>query len=303
LIPTAWAIVTVAFAAVHLIPGDAAQYLLQQEQSKEIADQIRKNLGLDRPLLVQYFSWLGNVLRGDFGTSFITNRSVSGDIMSRLPATLELTFGGLVISLLIAVPAGVIAASRRGRFPDHLARIGAFVGVAAPSFWLGLILVIVFSVKLGWFPSSGYVSFADDPWQNLRCLFLPALTLGIGMAGTVTRMLRASVIDSMQQEYVRVARAKGVPEGTVVRKHALRPALIPSITTVGLQVGYLIGGTVVIEKVFAWPGNGTYLLQGIFARDYPVVQAMILVYGLLFILINLAVDLLYGVADPRVRRS
>jgi peptide/nickel transport system permease protein len=303
LVPTAWAIATLAFIAIHFIPGDATDFLLQDDRDPVKAAQIRENLGIDRPILVQYFSWFADLLRGDLGTSYLTGRSISSDVMERLPATLELTVGGVVIALLIAVPAGVFSASRRGRWPDAVTRVAAFVGVSVPSFWLALMLVIVFAVTLRWAPSSGYVSFVDDPAENLRRLALPAITLGIAMAGTVTRMLRASMIETLQEEFVRVAHAKGVPNGRVLRRHAFRTALIPSITAVGLQVGYLIGGTVVLEKVFAWPGNGRYLLDAISARDYPVVQAMILVYGVLFILINLVVDLLYGLADPRVRRT
>jgi peptide/nickel transport system permease protein len=302
-IPTVWAIATLAFLAVHLAPGDVADYLLQDDRSAENAAQIRENLGLDRPLVVQYFSWFGNLARGDLGSSYMTDRSVMSDLLGRLPATLELALGGLIVALAIAVPAGTFAGTRRGLWPDHLTRAGAFAGVSIPSFWLGLILVLLFAVTLGWLPSSGYVAPWEDFGENLRRLALPAVTLGIAMAGSVTRMLRASMVDVMQQEYIRVARAKGVPDGRVVRRHALRSALIPSITVVGLQIGHLVGGTVVLEKVFAWPGVGRYLLDAVSARDYPVVQGAILVYGLLFITINIAVDLLYGVADPRVRRT
>lgn len=302
-IPTAWAIATLAFLAVHLAPGDVADTLLQQDASPEQAEQIRSNLGLDRPLIEQYLSWFGGLFRGDLGESFVNGRSVAQDLIDRLPATIELTVGGLVVALAIALPAGTVAGAMRGRWPDNVIRLGAFTGVSIPSFWLALILVLVFAVGLGWFPSSGYTPFFVDPAQSLRQLFLPALTLGFVMAGTITRMLRASVIDSLSQEYVRVAHAKGVPNSAVIRKHALRTALIPSITIVGLQVGHLIGGTVVLEKVFSWPGNGRYLLDAIAARDYPVVQASIVFYGLLFIVINIVVDVLYGVADPRVRRT
>lgn len=303
LIPTAWAIATLAFIAIHFIPGDVSDFLLQDDRDSAAAEQIRENLGLNRPLLVQYFDWFWRMFQGDLGTSYLTGRSITEDVMERLPATLQLTFGGLIVALLIAVPAGVFSAAQRGRPADAAIRVAAFVGVSVPSFWLGLMLVLFFAVTLGWFPSSGYAPFFEDPMENLRRLTLPALTLGIAMAGTTTRMLRASMIDTLQQEFVRVAHAKGVPGAQVLRRHAFRPALIPSITLVGLQVGYLLGGTVVLEKVFAWPGNGRYLLDAISARDYPVVQAMILIYGVLFMVINLIVDVAYGLADPRVRRT
>jgi peptide/nickel transport system permease protein len=303
LVPTAWAIATLAFIAIHFIPGDISDFLLQEDRDGAAAEQIRESLGLNRPIIVQYLDWFWRMLQGDLGTSFLTGRSITADVMERLPATLQLTFGGLIVALLIAIPAGVVSAARRGRPADATIRVGAFVGVSVPSFWLGLMLVLLFAVTLGWFPSSGYVPFFDDPLENLRRLTLPAITLGVAMAGTTTRMLRASMIDTLQQEFIRVAHAKGVPAGQVMRRHAFRAALIPSITSVGLQVGYLLGGTVVLEKVFAWPGNGRYLLDAISARDYPVVQAMILIYGILFMVINLIVDVAYGLTDPRVRRT
>jgi peptide/nickel transport system permease protein len=302
LVVTLWAIVTLAFLAIHLVPGNVTAFLLQEQTSPARVAALKKALGLDRPLWDQYRLWLTGLAHGNLGTSFVTDRPVTSDILQRLPVTAELAAAGMLISLLIAVPAGVLSAAKRKNIVlDYGARLFALVGVSIPSFWLGLLLVGFFAVDLGWLPSSGWVTPGQSLGENLQHLALPAATLGVVLAGSVMRMLRASMLEAMQQDYIRVARAKGLRERVVVWKHALRNALVPSITLVGLQIGYLLGGTVVIEQVFSLPGVGRYLLSGIFERDYPVVQSMILVYGFTFMAINLLVDVTYGFADPRVR--
>src|SRR5579862_395252 len=295
LLVTLWVIVTLAFLAIHLVPGNVTAFLLQEQTSPARVAELKRALGLDRSLWAQYSSWIGGLAHGNLGTSFVSDRSVSSDIVARLPVTAELAGVGMLISLLIAVPAGVLSAAKRNSVIfDYGARLTALAGVSVPSFWLGLLLIGLFSVHLKWLPSSGWTTPGQSIVGNLEHVALPALTLGVLMAGSVTRMLRASMLEAMQHDYIRVARAKGVRERTVVWKHALRNALVPSITLVGLQMGYLLGGTVVLEQVFALPGVGRYLLNGIFDRDYPVVQSMILVYGLAFMLINLMVDIIYG---------
>jgi peptide/nickel transport system permease protein len=303
IIPTVWVIATLAFFAVHYIPGDVTDVLFQESPSPEQIAQARHDLGLDRPLLVQYFSWLSALVHGDLGTSWVTKRSVSTDVWQRLPATMELALAGLIVSLVIALPAAMWSATHRGRWSDTATRTAALIGLSVPSFWLGLVLVVIFAVRLHWFSSSGYVSLWEDPGGNLEHLILPAVTLGLAMAGAVTRMLRSSLVEVLNAEFVRVARAKGVTKAGILVHHALRNALIPTITVVGLQVGYLLGGTVVLEQVFNWPGVGQYLLAGIFQRDYPVVLAMMVIYGVIFCLVNLIVDLAAASADPRIRRS
>lgn len=302
-IPTVWVISTLAFLAIHYIPGDVTTVLFQENPTPDQIRQARHDLGLDRPLLAQYGSWLHDLVRGNLGTSYVTGRSIGSDVLLRLPATIELALAALLISLAIAVPAAVWSATHRGRWSDSATRAGALTGLSLPSFWLGLMLVLLFAVKLHWFVSSGYVAIWQNPLGNLQYLILPAVTLGLVMAGTVTRMLRASMVEVLDAEFIRVARAKGAYERRVLVRHALRNALIPSVTVVGLQIGYLLGGTVVIEQVFSWPGVGQYLLSGIFQRDYPVVLAMMVVYGTIFALINVMVDLLSASLDPRIRHA
>lgn len=303
LVPTVLAIVTIAFFAMHLAPGDATDTLLLQDRTPQEAALLRHQYGIDRPILLQYGSWLWGILHGNLGTSYATGQPIASVLGSLFAPTIELIVLGLVLSLVIAVPLGVLAAKHEGRLADHLSRLLAMTGVSVPTFWLGLLLVLAFSVHLHIFPSVGYVAFSADPASNLMHMALPTITLGAALAGVELRTLRASMVDSLRSEYVRTAIAKGVPSHLVVNKHALRNALIPGITIVGLQIGYLIGGTVILSQVFSLPGLGQLLLEGVNQRDYPVVQAMILIYGGGFALINLIVDVVYSLVDPRVRHT
>lgn len=295
------AIATLTFFTIRILPGSAADFLLQQQRSRAEARALRAHLGLNRPLLTQYLDFVRNTARGDFGTSYVTERPVGRDIADRLPVSIELACLGLLISLITGIPAGVLAARKRATVLDFTVRGMAMAGVAMPSFWVAVLLVEVFAVNLGVLPSSGYTPLATGPGANLRYMVLPAVTLGLGMAGSVTRMLRSAMIDSLQQDYIRTARANGLSEHQVLWRHAFRPALTPTITVVGLHLGYLLGGTVVIEQVFALPGLGRFLLNAIYERDYAVVQAMVIVYATSFMLVNLGVDLGYRLVDPRVR--
>jgi peptide/nickel transport system permease protein len=262
---------------------------------------LRAKYALDDPLPLRFLAWFWQVLQGDLGRSIQTGRPVLGMIGAALLPTVQLALAALLVSLLIAIPAGVVAATRRNGPADFAATLAALCGLSLPSFWLGILLIMGFSIALPVLPSSGHVPFLQDPWQSLRHLTLPALTLGAALAAATMRMTRAAMIEILSADYIRTARAKGLPTRQVVWRHALRNALMPVVTLVGLQFGQLMGGVVVTESVFSWPGIGKLTVDAIFARDFPVVQGAILVTATLFVLINLVTDLLYTVLDPRLR--
>ena len=275
--------------------------MLGMEADQATIDQARRELGLDRPLLEQYMRWFGNILRGDLGRSIQGNQSVFLLVLEKMPATLELSFAALVLSLLIALPAGILSAVYKDTWIDYLSTLVALFGVSVPGFWLGLILIYIFSLKLGFVPPGGYSPFWENPGMNLRYLLLPAISLGSGLAGIVARMVRATMLDVLNYDYIRVARAKGLAERIVITKHALKNTLIPTITIVGLQIGVLLGGAVVIETVFAWPGIGKLTVDAILGRDFPVVQGATFLIAVALVLVNLLVDIAYAIADPRIR--
>jgi peptide/nickel transport system permease protein len=293
LVPTVLGVLTLVFLLVHIIPGDPVEVMLGETASRADLAQLRADLGLDRPLGEQYARFLGGLARGDLGRSFFYRRPVLAVIAAALPATALLAAAALAVSLLIALPLGVLAAVRRDRPTDRLALVGSLIGVSMPNFWLGPLLIILFSFRLGWLPVSGRESAAS--------LVLPALTLGTALAAILVRMTRASMLDVLGEDYLRTARAKGVVERTVVARHALRNALLPVVTIVGLQFGALLSGAVITENVFAWPGVGTLLIQAITARDYPLVQGCVLVISLCYVAVNFLTDALYSLIDPRVR--
>lgn len=301
LAPVLFGVTVVVFAVVRVVPGDAAQTLLGTQQTPEKLAQLRHIYGLDRPLYVQYVDWLRLALRGDLGDSLKTGNSVAYEIRLRFPATFELTAAAMVISLLIAIPTGIIAAARPYTIFDYVSTVFALTGIALPNFFLGILLILVFSLTLGLVPSQGYVSLADDPVQNLRLLILPAITLGTSLTAVVTRMMRTSMIEVLQREYIKAARAKGLRERAVVVRHAFKNGLIPVLTVIGLQTGYLLGGAVIVETIFSWPGIGRLTYEAITQRDYPVLQGTVLLVALLFMIVNLAVDVLYAYLDPRIR--
>ncbi len=287
---------------VHLIPGDPAYVILgENNATPERVTAVRKQLGLDRSLAVQYVDWLTDVVQGDLGNSLISKRPIALDLGKRLPRTLELTIASVVLAVLAGIPAGVVAASYRNRLPDLLVSTLALVGVSAPVFVIGTLLLLVFGVKLELLPATGYVGFTDDPIAHLQRLILPAATLAILMAAIVLRMTRSSLLEVLGEDYVRTARAKGLSQRVVLYGHALRNALVPVVTVIGVQMGSLLGGSVLVEFIFNWPGVSTYLITGINQRDYPVVQAVVLVIATLFILVNLVTDLAYALIDPRIR--
>jgi peptide/nickel transport system permease protein len=311
IIPTILMITLVVFAMMHTIPGDPIIALLGDAYSEEDAMQLRQAYGLDKPLVVQYVIWLGKLVRGDWGTSILTSRPVLQDVLLRLPVTVELIALAMTVALLIAIPAGILAALRQNTWADYTAMTSALAGISIPDFFLGILLLLVFSFALhGLFPSSGWVYWPgtcpslvcqESVWGNLRHAIMPALALGVGRAAILTRLLRASMLEIIRMEYVTTARAKGLANTAVILKHALKNALIPTVTIMGLQVDFLIGGAIVIETLFALPGLGTYGINAIIARDYQQVQGFILLVALCFVGINFTVDLTYSCLDPRIR--
>jgi peptide/nickel transport system permease protein len=294
--------VTVAvFFVMKLIPGDTILARLGTEATPELIRQFRDLYGLDRPLFIQLGEWLWRVARLDFGVSMVTGREVMPSILMRLPATLELTVAATLVALILGVPLGVAAAWWKGRVADFGARIFAMLGLSVPNFWLALLLILYFALRLRWLPATGYVGLAEDPLRHLRYVALPALTLGTGMAAVVARYVRASLLDVLSQDYVRTARGKGLAGRIVLWRHALRNALMPVTTIVGIQVGALMGGTVIIEDIFAWPGLGRFALQAIYERDYPVIQTIVIVVAAFYVGINFLVDLIYTWLDPKLR--
>jgi peptide/nickel transport system permease protein len=262
---------------------------------------VRAEMGLDQPLHRQYLSWLGDLVRGDFGHSYISQASVGSLLARRLPASLELALAATVLALLVSVPAGVLSAVKRGSWIDSLTTTFVTAGIAMPGFWLAMLIVLLFAVTLRWLPPSGYVSFRDDPAENLRLLILPATTLAILVAAPTMRFLRSSMLSVLGEDYVRTARSKGLLERAVIYRHALRNALIPAVTWIGLQFASLVGGSVMIEWVFGWPGIGWFAVKAVLSRDYVVVQSTVVTIAAIFVLVNLIVDLVYAALDPRVR--
>lgn len=290
-----------AFLLMSLLPGDPAVVIAGDQASPEAIEAVRRSLGLDRPFLEQLVAWFVRLLHGDFGASLVLNQSVLSAMAERLPVTLSLTGLSLVITLPIGVFAGATAAYYRQTWVDLLIMAAALVGVSVPGFWIAILSIILFSVILHWVPSSGYVPLDQDPAQWLRALLLPAVMLSLFQIGFLARMTRSAMLDVLSQDFIRTARSKGLSEWTTVGKHAFRNALILVITAMGILLSTALGGSVVIEQVFALPGIGRLVVQGIMARDYPLVQGVMLIYGFAFVAINLAVDLLYTFADPRVR--
>jgi ABC-type dipeptide/oligopeptide/nickel transport system permease component len=278
---------------IHLVPGDPVQIMYAQSQSTtpEQLEQIRHNLGLDRPIYEQYGIYMGRILRGDFGTTIRGNQPVLPLLLLRLPNTLLLTATSMVITMLVGVTAGFFAAYRRGTWWDATLMTGAMVGISVPSFWLGLILMYVFSVKLGWLPISG---------SGLKNLILPALTLGLANAATIARLTRSSMLEVFSQDYLRTARAKGLGEALVLSRHALRNGLIHIVNMLGLQFTYMMGGAIVVENVFAWNGIGRLAIQSIFQRDYPTIQGFILIFAVVVVTVSILLDVLYLWIDPRI---
>lgn len=301
LIPTVLGVTFIVFLMMRLIPGDPVTNMMGETYSAEDAQKLRHELGLDQPLIVQYGKWLVRLLHGDWGHSILSNRPVLPDVLYRLPVSLELLVLSMLVSLLIALPAGIIAAVWPNSWKDYSAMMVAMAGVSIPEFFLGVLLFFIFALTLRWFPVSGHIALTDNLSANLHHMLLPTIALGLPRAALLTRLVRASMLEVLRLEYVTTARAKGLSAWAVLLKHVLKNALIPTVTVIGLQVGFLIGGAIVVETLFAMPGIGSFGVDAIIKRDYPQVQAFVLVSALVFVVANLSVDLLYSVIDPRIQ--
>jgi peptide/nickel transport system permease protein len=305
LIPVLLGVSIVVFTMIHAIPGDPTQILVGTDQliTDEQREAIRAQYGLDQPLPVQYGKWIGRVLQGDLGTSIRTRRALTYELRLRLPVTIELTLLAALLGTIPAVAVGVLAAVRRNSRLDYFATVTTLVGISVPNFLLATLLVLLFSVKLKWLPPIGYVSIREDIVQNLKVMIMPAISLALPLAAILMRYTRSSVLEVLSSDHVRVARAKGLSQRTVLGRHVLRNASIPIITIAGIQIATLLGGTVIIERIFSLPGIGSYIVDGINNRDYAVVTSVTLVMSTIFVLVSLLVDILYAVMDPRLRKG
>jgi peptide/nickel transport system permease protein len=300
LVPVVLFVSFITFMLIHLVPGDPARVLLGEDSTPEALAALRQQLGLDRPLYEQYALWLNQAIHGNLGESIQLHEPVLQAILERLPVTLELGVAALLFSLVLAVPLGMTAATRRGSRMDWLLNVSSLLGTTIPPFVLGLLLILVFAVVLRMFPPGGYVPFTEDPLENLRDLILPMIALGSASVAVNFRQVRASMIEVLSQDYIRAARAKGLSERRINYRHAFPNALLPLLTLVGLQAGAILAGAVVVETIFLWPGVGQLAVTSILSKDYPVVQGVVLLSALSYILINLLVDLSYTVVDPRI---
>ena len=305
-IPVLFVVSLLVFLVLNLLPGDpvmARQGAFMDANYSQLMATLKHQMGLDRPIPERYAIWVWHALQGDFGVSYITQNSVAGLIAQKLPATLELTVLSLVVALLVAIPAGILAAVRPNSWLDMAVTGFVTMGLAIPGFWLGMMLMILFAVRMGLLPAVGYTPITENPGDNLRHVVMPAVTLEIILAAPVMRFLRSSLLDVLGQEYITTARSKGLAQAVVISRHALRNALIPTITVIGLQFANLLSGVVIIEWLFAWPGMGWLTVDAVQNRDYSVVQASVILMATGFVLVNLVVDVLYAVFDPRIRYS
>jgi peptide/nickel transport system permease protein len=302
-IPVLLGVSVVVFYIIHSAPGDPIVNMLGIEATDENVAELRAAYGLNEPLYVQYFNWLGDVVQGDFGQSITRERSVAALIASRLPATLFLAFASMVIATVIAIPAGILSAVRKGSKSDYSVTVGALTGLSIPNFWLGLILILLFARTYSILPPGNYVDPMQDPVNAGKHVILPAVTVGTAFAALLARQTRSSMLDNLNQEYVKMAKSKGLSSRKVFTRHALKQALLPVITVAGLQFGYLLSATVVVEQVFAWPGMGRLIWAAVRQQDYPTVQGTVLVVATMFVLVNLLVDIAYSYLDPRVSAS
>jgi len=301
MIPVLVLVLALVFVIFRLVPGDPAQLILGANPDPDSLAALRHKFGLDQPLPIQFLKWLGDAVQGDLGSSRINDQSVVSLILEKFPVTLELAALAMVIGCVIGIPAGIISALKRDSWVDIGARVISLFGFSVPNYWLAILLVIVFSLKLDWLPPAGYKPLREDPVAHFRYLILPAVTMGLPIAAEQMRFLRASMLDVIHQDYIRTARAKGLGGRSVVIRHALKNALIPFLTITGLQIGFLLGGSVVVEQIFSWPGIGWLTYQSITSRDYAVVQGAVLVGAVGFLVMNLLVDISYVLLDPRIR--
>ena len=300
-IPMLFIVSLMVFSMVQLVPGDAAVAVAGENASPELIERTRERLGLNDPILQQYLTWVGGAIQGDFGTSLFSSRTVMGLILDRVPATVSLAAGATTFAILIGVPVGILAARRRGGWADRIATLGATLGVAVPNYFVALLLVLFFALWNPWLPATGYVPLTEDPVLWLKHLLLPSVALGAAPAAIITRQVRGAMVETMLQDYVRTARAKGLRTWAVTYKHALKNAAIPVVTVMGVQFSFLLGGTVIIESIFGLPGLGSLAIGAVTARDLPLIQGIVVVTTLIVLVVNLLVDISYGLLDPKVR--
>jgi peptide/nickel transport system permease protein len=300
-VPVLFLVTAGVFALLHLTPGDPVDAMMAESVDATVRAELRRELGLDRPIHVQYLAWMGRLLQGDLGRSIRNREPVVENVGRRIRPSLQLALLAMGTSLLVALPVGILSAARRNTAVDGVGTTFALFGICMPNFLIALLLIFVFGVTLRWLPISGYTDPLEEPLNGLRSLVLPAVTLGLALAAVITRTLRSSLLEALAEDYIRTARAKGLSERAVLRRHALKNSLIPVVTVLGLQLGTLIGGAVITEYVFALPGVGRLVVDAVFARDYPLVQGVVLLIAVGFILSNLMVDLVYGWLDPRIR--
>ncbi len=293
----------ITFLLIHLTPGDPAAVVAGENASAEAIEAARHRLGLDQPFLLQFWHWLSAVMVGDLGTSFTSGRPVTELIFDRMPITLSLTAGSTLIGVGLAVPLGVFAAINRGSYLDRLTIFGTSLGIAAPEFFIGLLLVLVVALNLGWLPATGYIPFSEDPVEYVARLTLPSLTLGVGLAAELARQVRGAMIDVLSRDYIQTARAKGLSSFSIIVKHALKNAAIPLVTVLGLQIRRLLGGAVIVEQIFAMNGVGSLAVRAVFLRDLPVLLGVALTTATVVLFVNLLVDMSYGYFDPKVRTA
>jgi peptide/nickel transport system permease protein len=301
MIPVMLLVSFMAFGLVHLVPGDPAITLAGDPPTEERIEYIREEYGFNDPFFVQYVKWLGGVLHGDLGTSLYTDQPVAETIKDRLPITLNLVAGAIVVAVMVGVPAGILAATRRGRWADRAINIAAASCVSLPNYFFGMLLIIVFVINLGWLPAVGYTSFFEDPWDWLQHMILPCVSLSLLTMAVITRQLRTALVGVLDQDYIRTAHAKGIPSRSVVVKHGLKNAAIPVVAIMGAQVALLVGGTVIIERMFAIPGLGNVAVEAVTRRDMPIIQGAVLVTAVIVQLVNLASDVTYAYLNPKVR--
>ena len=300
MIPVVFIVSLVVFTIMHLIPGDAAYVMLGEEATPEAVASLRKELGLDQNLMIQYFRWAGNALQGDLGRSIVSGSKVLDSILERLPVTLFLALSSIFLSIVVALPVGIIAGIKPKTSLDIAATTLAMAGIAVPNFLLGILLIYFFGLQLDWLPIMGYVSLSENVWEAIQHIFLPAVALGAALTATNTRFIRSSMLEVMNKEYITTARSKGLTESATIRVHALKNALSPVMTVLGLQLGRVFGGAMIVETVFAIPGLGRLVVNAVFERDFPMVQGVVLFMALGVLIVNLIVDMLYAVLDPRI---
>jgi peptide/nickel transport system permease protein len=300
-IPLLFGLSIIVFIYIHLLPGDPIQAMVGTSAGTEFVEQLREEFGLNRPIYVQYIDWASGLLRGDLGITFRSRQAIAPLILARIPATLELALGGLIVAVLVGLPTGILAGLNKGSKFDHIFSLFSLAGYSMPTFWVGTLLMVWLGVRLKVLPSQGYIPFAQDPIRNLQFLIMPAVTLGVGLGPYIGRMARAAVVETQQEQFVTYAHAKGLGKSTILNRYVLRHAFVSIVVVLGLDIGYLLSGQIIVEELFNWPGAGRLIVRAVLERDYFLVQSSIMIYAGVFLLINFFVELLHAYLDPRIQ--